>query len=148
MCAREYCTPVDVLMPTALKACGLEPTVLRWWCVLWRRRYHGWQYSADTGRLLKITDAFGFPDVDKAALSLVRLPCTERFGFAWVQLQSGGGGDTDVDEDGAPLVDVDAFLGPDLVADFTALGLERLVRRRWQDSSHPRCTVEARTCTG
>ena len=61
----------------------------------------------------------------------MRLPCAERFGFAWVQLQgasSSADAHTAADDAAPPVVDVDSFLGPELVADFTSLQLDRLVR--------------------
>ncbi len=45
--------------------------------------YHGWTYDQD-GQLIHITDADGFPDVNKADFGLVRLPVEEKSGFVWV----------------------------------------------------------------
>lgn len=102
----------------------------RWVCP-----YHGWQYRADTGRLVRVPDEVGFPHVtaDTDAFSLVRVPCVERYGFVWVipgSLNGDGAAEQaandDYRDDGVAAV-VDAHLGEDLVADFTALRLDEHV---------------------
>lgn len=46
--------------------------------------YHAWTYT-NRGRLLGIPhQKDGFPELDKADLGLIELPCEERFGWIWV----------------------------------------------------------------
>jgi phenylpropionate dioxygenase-like ring-hydroxylating dioxygenase large terminal subunit len=47
--------------------------------------YHGWTFAQD-GRLLALTAAHEFGDIDTSAFGLVRLPCLERAGLIWVIL--------------------------------------------------------------
>ena len=70
--------------------------------------YHAWTWD-NGGALLRITHGdVGFPDIDKGALGLKRLGCTEAHGWIWVV----------ADTDAAP--DIDRFLGG-LAADFAWL---------------------------
>lgn len=72
--------------------------------------YHGWTYAND-GRLLGITEASTFGNVDKALLGLTELPCQEVAGMIFGVLTPG-----------LP-IDVPAFLGG-MLEDFEALKLE------------------------
>ena len=62
--------------------------------------YHAWTYGLD-GRLRGMPQPVGFNGIDKSKLSLVDLPCFERFGMIWVV--------PSVTEDE---IDIDAWLAP------------------------------------
>jgi phenylpropionate dioxygenase-like ring-hydroxylating dioxygenase large terminal subunit len=47
--------------------------------------YHGWTYGAD-GALVGIPDADAFDGVDRGCLGLTPLPCVERAGLVWVNV--------------------------------------------------------------
>ncbi|GFM28230.1 SRPBCC family protein [Novosphingobium sp. PY1] len=72
--------------------------------------YHGWTYAND-GRLLGITEASTFGDVDKSTLGLTELPCEEVAGMIFAILTPG-----------LP-IDIPAFLGG-MLDDLAALRLE------------------------
>ncbi|RVQ69508.1 (2Fe-2S)-binding protein [Croceicoccus ponticola] len=72
--------------------------------------YHGWTYAND-GRLIGVTEASTFGDVDKAAMSLTELPCEEVAGMIFAILTPG------------LAIDVPAFLGG-MLDDLAALKLE------------------------
>lgn len=75
--------------------------------------YHAWTY-ANTGDLLAAPHFDqGFTGLEKADLSLTRLPCQERFGLIWVSAETS-----------APL-DLDAFFG-DLAAELDALNMDEM----------------------
>ena len=75
--------------------------------------YHAWTY-ANTGDLLAAPHFDqGFTGLEKAALSLTRLPCQERFGLIWVSAETS-----------APL-DLDVFFG-DLAAELDALNMDEM----------------------
>lgn len=111
----------------------------RWVCP-----YHGWQYRADTGALVKVPDGYGFDGLpetgpaSRAARNLTRLRVTDRHGFLWVALgdahnpphdarSADDGGLSAADGlDDAFAAEVDAFLGPTVIEDWASLGLDRL----------------------
>ncbi|GGC16801.1 (2Fe-2S) ferredoxin [Novosphingobium marinum] len=72
--------------------------------------YHGWTYAND-GRLVGITEASTFGDVDKSGLGLTGLPCQEVAGMIFVILTPG------------LEIDVPAFLGG-MLDDLAALRLD------------------------
>lgn len=72
--------------------------------------YHGWTYAND-GRLVGITEANTFGEVDRAAFGLTELPCQEVAGMIFAILTPG-----------LP-IDLPAFLGG-MLEDFEALKLE------------------------
>ncbi|MEO1602296.1 MAG: SRPBCC family protein [Pseudomonadota bacterium] len=76
--------------------------------------YHAWTY-ASSGELLAAPqfDA-GFPGVEKSDLGLAPVGCAVRYGFVWI---------APAPSDAIP----DAPLPPELVEDFTQLGLEDMV---------------------
>ncbi|MGI9294963.1 MAG: aromatic ring-hydroxylating oxygenase subunit alpha [Pseudomonadales bacterium] len=48
--------------------------------------YHGWTYS-NKGELIAVPhQAIGFPELDRSERGLISIPCEERFGFVWLQL--------------------------------------------------------------
>jgi len=57
-------------------------------CARFTCQYHGWTYGND-GRLLAITDARNFGEIDKSQRGLTALPCTERAGMIFVGLTPG-----------------------------------------------------------
>ncbi|MEM8982148.1 MAG: SRPBCC family protein [Pseudomonadota bacterium] len=66
--------------------------------------YHAWTWDK-TGALQSVPhEALGFPDLDRGAYGLVKLGCSERYGWVWVAADG-------------ERPDVDAHLG-ELVADF------------------------------
>ncbi|QFU75609.1 ring-hydroxylating oxygenase subunit alpha [Halioglobus maricola] len=70
--------------------------------------YHGWTYS-NTGDLVGVPhQKTGFPDLDRAALGLVAVPCQEYAGWIWLSL------DTNCD------IDIKAHLGA-LAGDMLAM---------------------------
>jgi phenylpropionate dioxygenase-like ring-hydroxylating dioxygenase large terminal subunit len=71
--------------------------------------YHGWTYSND-GRLLAVTDAKNFGEIDKSQRPLTALPCVERAGMIFVGLTPG---DT---------LDVESYYGA-MLEDFEAADL-------------------------
>jgi phenylpropionate dioxygenase-like ring-hydroxylating dioxygenase large terminal subunit len=71
--------------------------------------YHGWTYSND-GRLLAVTDARNFGEIDKSRRPLTALPCVERAGMIFVGLTPGA------------TLDVDSYYGA-LLEDFEATDL-------------------------
>ena len=83
--------------------------------------YHGWTYGTD-GRLLGITSAVGFPDVDRDTHGLVALSCAERHGLIWVARRPG------------VRIDLDTFLGP-MDAELEAMELDRFVVERTKELS-------------
>ncbi|MEJ7927571.1 aromatic ring-hydroxylating dioxygenase subunit alpha [Sphingobium sp. AN641] len=74
--------------------------------------YHAWTYGLD-GRLVGLPSENIFGDVDKADFGLTELAVEERFGLIWAILTPD-----------MPL-DLDAFLGPDLLSLLPKFGLER-----------------------
>jgi len=80
--------------------------------------YHAWSYRPD-GALLHVPSRACFATVDDEAHRLKEVASMVRHGFVWVQL------------DGRP-IDVPAFLGPTLEADFAALELATFSVRRTQ----------------
>jgi phenylpropionate dioxygenase-like ring-hydroxylating dioxygenase large terminal subunit len=77
--------------------------------------YHGWSYDV-TGRLVGITDAAQFGDVDRSRHGLRRLKVAEKYGLVWVvptALEDG--------EDAS--FDIDAYLGP-LQADLSGWDMQ------------------------
>jgi phenylpropionate dioxygenase-like ring-hydroxylating dioxygenase large terminal subunit len=78
-------------------------------CLRFTCLYHGWTYSND-GRLLVVTDAKNFGDIDKSQRSLTKLPCVERAGMIFVGLTPGGS------------LDVESFYGA-MLDDFEAADL-------------------------
>jgi phenylpropionate dioxygenase-like ring-hydroxylating dioxygenase large terminal subunit len=63
--------------------------------------YHAWTYGPD-GDLRNVPDeAACFPNLDRSAMGLVRVPVEVRHGFVWVTPSTAGGG-----------LDVDGHLGP------------------------------------
>jgi phenylpropionate dioxygenase-like ring-hydroxylating dioxygenase large terminal subunit len=72
--------------------------------------YHGWSYSND-GRLLAVTDAKNFGDIDKSSRGLRSLPCAERAGMIFAVLTPGAA------------IDVDSYYGK-MLEDFQAADLE------------------------
>jgi nitrite reductase/ring-hydroxylating ferredoxin subunit len=83
--------------------------------------YHGWTYGTD-GRLLGITSAVGFPDVERDTHGLVEVACAERHGLIWVARRPG-----------VP-IDLDTFLGP-MDAELEAMELGRFVVERTKELS-------------
>lgn len=71
--------------------------------------YHGWTYSND-GRLLVVTDAKNFGEIDKSKRGLTSLPSVERAGMIFVGLTPGAS------------IDVASFYGP-MLDDFEAADL-------------------------
>ena len=71
--------------------------------------YHAWSYDL-TGALDNVYGESTFGDIDRAALSLAKLPCAERAGLIWVALKPGAG------------FDIDAWLG-DFAGQLEALDL-------------------------
>ena len=68
--------------------------------------YHAWVYDTQ-GRLVGLPDrAYGFADVDRAALGLLPLPSAERHGLVFVQAEADGAAAVD-----GTTLDVDAYLG-------------------------------------
>ncbi|NOW48029.1 phenylpropionate dioxygenase-like ring-hydroxylating dioxygenase large terminal subunit [Novosphingobium sp. SG751A] len=54
-------------------------------CARFTCKYHGWTYAPD-GKLIGLSEAATFGDVDKAGLALRALPCEERGGMIFVCL--------------------------------------------------------------
>ena len=75
--------------------------------------YHAWVYDTD-GRLAQVRQPDGFPTLDTASASLVKLPCIEAAGLIWVR-------PTPV-ADGEPTVEFDAATRA-LVEEFDRLGM-------------------------
>jgi phenylpropionate dioxygenase-like ring-hydroxylating dioxygenase large terminal subunit len=75
--------------------------------------YHGWTYDVG-GKLTHVPREELFPNLDKGAYSLTKLPVVERFGFVWVVATPG------------EEYDFDAFLDP-LEPDLAPLSLDRHV---------------------
>jgi phenylpropionate dioxygenase-like ring-hydroxylating dioxygenase large terminal subunit len=88
--------------------------------------YHGWTYSND-GRLLAITDARNFGDIDKSQRSLTALPCAERAGMIFVGLTPG----TNLDVDGYYGGLLEDFEAADL-AHWTFLGARVIEGANWK----------------
>ncbi|MGC6472504.1 MAG: aromatic ring-hydroxylating oxygenase subunit alpha [Parvibaculales bacterium] len=76
--------------------------------------YHAWTYSNQGALVAAPHFDAGFPDQDKAALGLTRLPVRELFGFIWVVLTPETSPDQEIDF-------AAAFDG--LAGDLTALGM-------------------------
>lgn len=79
-------------------------------CARFTCAYHGWTYAND-GRLLAVTDAKNFGEIDKPSRGLRRLPSAERGGMIFAVLTPG-----------AP-IDVDSYFGK-LLEDFQAADFE------------------------
>ena len=77
-------------------------------CPRFTCKYHGWSYGQD-GRLIGISEASTFGEVDKSGMGLRELPCEERGGMIFVCLTPN-----------APL-DLDNYF-KDYLQDFEALG--------------------------
>jgi phenylpropionate dioxygenase-like ring-hydroxylating dioxygenase large terminal subunit len=65
--------------------------------------FHGWTYALD-GRLRRIPDEFGFPDVDPADHGLVEVPSGERNGLVIVGQRSHGEGLAGIGERHIPTI--------------------------------------------
>jgi phenylpropionate dioxygenase-like ring-hydroxylating dioxygenase large terminal subunit len=66
--------------------------------------YHGWGYDL-TGRLLGVSDAAAFGELDRASHGLRRLAVAEKYGLVWVVPTALEAGQDDA-------LDIDAYLGP------------------------------------
>jgi phenylpropionate dioxygenase-like ring-hydroxylating dioxygenase large terminal subunit len=77
--------------------------------------YHAWVYGLDGS--LKAVPGDGFDGLDRSTMGLRQLPAVERAGLIWVQPDAEASADVDL---GAQ---VDAMLGPDLLADLDAFDI-------------------------
>ncbi|MFZ5957333.1 aromatic ring-hydroxylating oxygenase subunit alpha [Pseudomonas knackmussii] len=73
--------------------------------------YHAWSYNPD-GSLRGIPHGYGFEGVERACLNLTELPVAERFGAVWARLSPG------------PALDLDAFFGEEILADFESFAVD------------------------
>ncbi len=95
-------------------------------CARFTCSYHGWTYSND-GRLLAVTDAATFGDLDKSKRGLTELPSHERAGMIFAVLRPGAS--IDVEEYfGAMLEDFEAAG----LADWTFLGSRAIEGANWK----------------
>jgi phenylpropionate dioxygenase-like ring-hydroxylating dioxygenase large terminal subunit len=88
--------------------------------------YHGWTYGND-GRLLAITDARNFGDIDKSQRTLTALPCAERAGMIFVGLTPG----SSLDVEGYYGSMLDDFEAADL-AHWTFFGARVIEGANWK----------------
>lgn len=79
-------------------------------CPRFTCKYHGWTYGTD-GKLIGISEASKFGEVDKSTMGLRELPCEERAGMIFVCLTPGAALDLD-----------DFYQG--FLEDFEAIGLK------------------------
>ncbi|MBM7059877.1 Rieske 2Fe-2S domain-containing protein [Pseudomonas sp. UL073] len=86
--------------------------------------YHAWAYNPD-GQLRGIPHGYGFEGIDRACLNLTEVPVAERFGAVWARLSPG------------PALDMDAFFGPQIVADFESFAIDDHVIFDPQDIRRP-----------
>lgn len=86
--------------------------------------YHGWSYNPD-GQLRGIPHAYGFADIQRSCLNLTEVPVAERFGAVWVRHSEG------------PALDLAAFFGEQVLADFDSFAIERHVLFDPQDIRRP-----------
>ncbi|BBT15393.1 ribosomal subunit interface protein [Metapseudomonas otitidis] len=73
--------------------------------------YHAWAYNPD-GQLRGIPHGYGFEGIDRGCLNLTEVPVAERFGAIWARHSPG------------PALDMDAFFGPEILADFDSFALD------------------------
>jgi phenylpropionate dioxygenase-like ring-hydroxylating dioxygenase large terminal subunit len=95
-------------------------------CARFICKYHSWTYGQD-GRLLGISEASTFGDVDKSAMGLRELPCEERSGMIFVCLSPNAPMDLDNHFRGF-LEDFDALD----FADWTYLGSRTIEGANWK----------------
>lgn len=76
--------------------------------------YHAWAYNPD-GQLRGIPHGYGFDGIDRGCLNLTEVPVAERFGAVWARLSPG------------PAIDLEAFFGPQILADFDSFALDQHV---------------------
>jgi phenylpropionate dioxygenase-like ring-hydroxylating dioxygenase large terminal subunit len=79
-------------------------------CPRFTCKYHGWTYGQD-GKLIAISEARTFGEIDKSVRGLKELPCEERAGMIFVCLTPGAA------------LDLDGYYG-DYLQDFEAVGLK------------------------
>jgi phenylpropionate dioxygenase-like ring-hydroxylating dioxygenase large terminal subunit len=93
-------------------------------CRLFSCGYHRWSYDRD-GTLRAITRDSMFGDVDRSKLNLIELPAAERHGLIWL-----------VDSVDA-LIDVEAWLGPEMDEILAGFGLDQLICFRAEGFDEP-----------
>jgi len=86
--------------------------------------YHAWSYNPD-GQLRGIPGAYGFEGIERACLNLTELPLAERFGAVWVSHTPG------------PALDLQAFFGEQICADFDSFGTAHQVLFDPKDMQRP-----------
>ena len=84
--------------------------------------YHAWSYGL-AGELVAITEQAKFGDIDRSCLSLVSLPCAERYGLIFVIL------------DPRKTMDIDEFLG-DFAPQLQMAGLDAFAVSRVRHLPH------------
>jgi nitrite reductase/ring-hydroxylating ferredoxin subunit len=93
--------------------------------------YHAWSYDL-TGCLVGVYGEETFGDVDRAKLSLVSLPVAERAGIVFVSL------------DPKATIDLDTWLGPELIGLLEAMGIDRTYHysTRWLDGPNWKVVID------
>ena len=93
--------------------------------------YHAWTYDLK-GCLLAVSGEDTFGGVDKATMSLVSLPAAERAGLIFVSL------------DPSATIDLDTWLGPELITLLEAMALDRTYHfsTRWLDGPNWKVVID------
>ena len=93
--------------------------------------YHAWSYDL-AGCLVGVYGEETFGDVDRAKLSLVSLPVAERAGIVFVSL------------DPKATIDLDTWLGPELIGLLEAMGIDRTYHysTRWLDGPNWKVVID------
>ncbi|MND69891.1 Naphthalene 1,2-dioxygenase subunit alpha [compost metagenome] len=86
--------------------------------------YHAWSYNPD-GQLRGMPHGYGFEGVDRACLNLTEVPVAERFGAVWARHSPGAA------------LDLEAFFGEQILADFDSFAMDRHVVFDPQDIRRP-----------
>ena len=86
--------------------------------------YHAWAYNPD-GQLRGIPHAYGFDGIERGCLNLTEVPVAECWGGVWARHSPG------------PALDLPAFFGPQLMADFASFGVDRHVLFDPRDITRP-----------
>ena len=86
--------------------------------------YHAWAYNPD-GQLRGIPHAYGFDGIERGCLNLTEVPVAECWGGVWARHSPG------------PALDLPAFFGPQLMADFASFGVDQHVLFDPRDITRP-----------